>query len=639
MIAEAKVWECDRLLSDLNPEQREAVVSLDKPLLVLSGAGTGKTKVLTTKIAYIVNGGFGFPYQILAVTFSNRAAGEMKTRLAELTGNVDGIWLGTFHSICARLLRFHAKSVGLDQDFTILDADDQLKIIKQILRESNLDGKMAAGILHTISRWKDKCYRCDDKSIDGASLDGKIYKKYQERIRSYDSVDFGDLIMYVIQLFAENDDLLQKHRNKFRFILVDEYQDTNMSQYFWLRMLSPTGMGLCCVGDDDQAIYSWRGAEIGNILRFEKDFPQSKIVRLERNYRSDGHILGAAASIIAHNKRRLGKTVWTEGNMGEKVFVQCAYNGFDESKLAADKIQFLHQRNVKYAAMAILVRAGFQTREFEERLLAYGLPYRVIGGLKFYDRREIKDIIAYMRLVHQPNDSLSFERIVNIPKRGIGASVMSRLHQYAAATGTSLYQSAKHIVATNDLRPSAKKSLADFVAMIDNFREITEPQPTKLAQRILDETGYITDLKKTVEGASRLENLRELLVALEDFDTLKTFVEHISLVTDSIRTNDGDVVSIMTLHSAKGLEFDAVFLVGWEDGIFPHNLSLQDENLEEERRLAYVGITRAKKYVFISYAMNRRVYNQWQSNLPSRFLKELPLEHIVSQNFCISNMI
>jgi DNA helicase-2/ATP-dependent DNA helicase PcrA len=637
MMAEAKVWDCEYLLADLNPEQRDAVVSLDKSLLVLSGAGTGKTKVLTTKIAYIINGGFGYPSQVLAVTFSNRAARAMKTRLAELIDNVDGVWLGTFHAICARLLRTHAELLGLSRNFTILDSDDQLKLIKQILKESNLDSKMAAGILHAISRWKDKCYHCNDKRIDASSVDGKIYKIYQERIRSYDSVDFGDLIMYVIQLLGENDDFLQKYRNKFRFILVDEYQDTNMSQYFWLRMLSPTGAGLCCVGDDDQAIYSWRGAEVGNILRFEKDFANSKIVRLERNYRSDGHILGAAASIIAHNKQRLGKTIWTAGDIGEKVFVQCAYNGFDESKLVADKIEILRRRNVKYGEMAILVRAGFQTREFEERLLAYGLPYRVVGGLKFYDRQEIKDIVAYMRLVHQPNDSLAFERIVNVPKRGIGASVMSRLHQHSIAAGVSLYQSAKHLVATGDLRPSAEKALAGFLTMIDNLRKIVDPLPAKLAQKILDETGYILDLKKTAEDANRIENIRELLAALEDFDALPTFIEHISLVTDSTRSSNDDVISIMTLHSAKGLEFDAVFLVGLEDGVFPHNLSLQEGNLEEERRLAYVGITRAKKYAFISYAMNRRVYNQWQSNLPSRFLKEMSEENAIFQNFCVSS--
>ncbi|MDR2682098.1 MAG: UvrD-helicase domain-containing protein [Holosporaceae bacterium] len=619
----------------MNPEQKEAVITLDKALLVLSGAGTGKTKVLTSKIAYIIENGYAFPSQILAVTFSNRAAREMKERLLRMTTGTDSVWLGTFHSICAKILRSNADFIGLSNNFTIIDIDDQQKLIRQILKELNVDKKKANPIMTSISRWKDKCICPNDPRIDATSLDGRVYAIYQERIFSYDSVDFGDLLMYVIRIFKENSHVLQKYREKFKYILVDEYQDTNMTQYMWLRMLSPTGAGLCCVGDDDQAIYSWRGAEVGNILRFEKDFLNTKIVRLERNYRSVGHILGAAASLIAHNKHRLGKTIWTDGDNGEKLLIQRAYNGFDEAKIVAEKIEALRKKLVKFGEMAILVRAGFQTREFEERLIAYGIPYKVVGGLKFYDRLEVKDLIAYMRLIYQPNDSLAFERIVNVPKRGIGASVMAKLHTRSIENNISMFQAAKEMLVSNEFRPSVTSSLSTFVEFIESMGKKSDLSPAEMAKIILDETGYLSALtnEKTLESQTREENLKELLMALEDFEDLPTFIEHVSLVTDSQRNSGDDLVSLMTLHSAKGLEFEAVFLAGWEEGIFPHNMSLHEGNLEEERRLAYVGLTRAKKYAFITYAMNRKVYNQWQANPPSRFLSELASEHVVHQKF------
>lgn len=620
----------DDLLDSLNSEQRDAVVSLDRPLLVLSGAGTGKTKVLTTKIAYIIEGGYAFPSQILAVTFSNRAAREMKERLANLIPDSDGVWLGTFHSICAKILRYHADLVGISREFTILDQDDQLKVIKQILKELNIDKKIANGIASKISIWKDKCYKCDDSRIDQKSVESRVYSIYQQRIRSYDSVDFGDLLMYVVQIFKENPEILEKYRNKFKYILVDEYQDTNMTQYIWLRMLSPLGAGLCCVGDDDQSIYSWRGAEVENILRFEKDFRNTKIVRLEKNYRSVGHILGAASSLISKNQHRLGKTIWTDRGDGEKVIVQKTYSGFDEAKVVADKIENLHKKSLNYRDMAILVRAGFQTREFEDRMIAYGLPYKVVGGLKFYERQEIKDIIAYMRLIYQPNDSLAFERIINVPKRGIGASTVSKFHQFSLEKGVSLYQAAKMMLKEKLLRSSVENSMREFVDFIESIEK--NAAPVDIAKRIVDEIGYMSALnnEQTLEAQGRIENIKELLIALENYEDLATFIEHVSLVMDSAKNISDDVISIMTLHSAKGLEFDAVFLAGWEEGIFPHSLSIQEGNLEEERRLAYVGITRAKKYAMITYAQNRKVYGQWQSNFPSRFIAELNKEHIIT---------
>lgn len=621
----------DRLLNSLNPEQHEAVISLNRPLLVLSGAGTGKTKVLTTKIAYMIENGYAFPSQILAVTFSNRAAREMKERLYNLTSGVDGVWLGTFHSVCVRILRKHADLVGMRQDFTIIDADDQTKLVRQIVKELNREKKSVNGIVNRISLWKDKGYRHDDSRIDRGLMEAQVYKIYQERLECYDSMDFGDLLLNTIRIFKNFPDVLHHYRDQFKYILVDEYQDTNMAQYIWLRMLSPLGDGLCCVGDDDQSIYSWRGAEVGNILRFEKDFINAKIVRLERNYRSGGHILSAASNLISNNESRLGKKIWTEGDCGEKVRIKRLYNGFDEARFVADQIENLKRRgNDNYGAMAVLVRAGYQTREFEDRFIAYGIPYKVVGGLKFYDRQEIKDIVAYMRLVYQSNDSLAFERVINTPKRGIGASAISKFYEYSRDHNVSLFQAAKDMARENLLRPSVKMAVEDFTKLIESIQEKKDAKPSEIAKFIITATGYqqMLSQEKTTEAEGRIENLKELTTALEDFPDLPTFMEHVSLVMDSPRSVSEDLVSIMTLHSAKGLEFDNVFLAGWEEGVFPHNLCLQEDNLEEERRLAYVGLTRAKKRAFISFVLNRRVHNQWQNNPPSRFLRELSEEDI-----------
>lgn len=622
----------EELLSGLNIEQHEAVVSLDTALLVLSGAGTGKTKVLTTKIAYIIENGYAFPQQILAVTFSNRAAREMKDRLMSLTSGASGVWLGTFHSIGARILRDHAERIGISKDFTIIDADDQLKLIKQIVKELNLDKREVNRLANHISRWKDKGITSTDSQVSQQTLEGRVYKIYQSRLQSYDSVDFGDLLLHCIQIFKKCPDVLQRYRERFKYILVDEYQDTNMAQYIWLRMLTPKGNGLCCVGDDDQAIYSWRGAEVGNILRFEQDFPRTKIVRLERNYRSDGHILGAASSLISNNKSRLGKTIWTEGKPGQKVHIKQVFNGYEEAELIARAINMMKEKeNLSYSDIAVLVRAGFQTREFEDHFLANNINYRVVGGLKFYERQEIKDVIAYMRLIYQPNDGLAFERIINTPKRGIGASAVSKFFDYANENNVSMYQAAKEMAERNLLRDSLKKSVNEFVEFIESTRSHFGLRPQEIAKKVINGTGYLQmlQLEKTAESEARIENLRELLTALEDFEDMQSFIEHVSLVVDAPANGlVEDKVSIMTLHSSKGLEFECVFLTGWEEGVFPHSLSIREDNVEEERRLAYVGLTRARKRAFITYARSRRIHGQYQSNEPSRFLDELSKDDI-----------
>lgn len=619
------------MLQSLNKEQLDAVTTLGRPLLVLSGAGTGKTKVLTTKIAYIIENGFAFPNQILAVTFSNFAAREMRERLNALIPGTEAAWIGTFHAICTRILRIHADKIGINPAFTILDADDQQKVIKQILKELNLDAKMANSIVSKISRFKDKGYAPDDPRIDSRSVEAKIYKIYQERIRSYDSVDFGDLIFYTIQLFKTNKEVLDTFRKKFKYILVDEYQDTNMSQYLWLRLLAPTGEGLCCVGDEDQAIYSWRGAEVEHILRFEHDFENSLIIRLEQNYRSFGHILGAAASLISNNKRRLGKTLWTSSEKGEMVQVVRLYNGAEEARFVAKSINSLNLKGTAFNKIAILVRAGFQTREFEDQFVALAIPYKVVGGLKFYERMEIKDIIAYMRLIFQSNDSMACERIINTPKRGIGAAAVKKFYDYAFFNKTSLYEAIKNLKDSPELRTSLRKSVNEFINLIESFKLRSGLAPSEIATIIMEETGYLDQLNKenTIESMARIENLKELINVLSNFASLPQFIEHVSLVMDAPTERNENVVSIMTIHGAKGLEFDAVFLAGWEEGLFPHNLSLQEGNVEEERRLAYVALTRARQSATITYTMNRRIYNSWQSNTPSRFLYELSRDHVI----------
>ncbi len=620
------------LLGTLNPEQYEAVTAMGRPLLVLSGAGTGKTKVLTTKIAYLIENGYAYSSQILAVTFSNRAAREMKERLSGMTRDSQGVWLGTFHSICVRILRNYADLLGFGKDFAIIDADDQKKLVKQIVKEKNVDKKFVNDIVSRINLWKDKGYESDDSRLNRKERAVSVYKAYQERLFSYNSMDFGDLLLNTIKIFKNYPQVLCQYREKFRFILVDEYQDTNLTQYYWLRLLSPMGEGLCCVGDDDQSIYSWRGAEVEHILRFESDFPNAQVVRLERNYRSGGHILEAASSLIANNKGRLGKRIWTEGDLGEKIKIKKVYDGEDEARFVADQVDFLiRKEKCSYRDMAVLVRAGFQTRLFEDSFIKMGIPYKVVGGLKFYDRQEIKDIIAYMRLVFQTSDGMAFERIVNVPKRGVGASSVAKIHEFARSRDMSLYDAMKVMLSEGILRAGVKRELTSFVNLIESLRRRKNLKPKEMAEEIIEKIGYIGMLKRenNVDAPAREENIKELVSALEGFTDLQSFMEHVSLVMDSPKeVVKEDYVSVMTLHGSKGLEFENVFLVGWEEGVFPHNRCFTPESLEEERRLAYVGLTRTKKRAYISYARSRAIYGEYQYNDVSRFLEELPSENI-----------
>lgn len=636
-------------LSGLNPEQAEAVESLDGPVLVLAGAGTGKTRVLTTRIAHILSTGRAFPSQILSVTFTNKAAREMKERIGVLVGHaVEGMpWLGTFHSIGVKLLRRHAELVGLRSDFTILDTDDVIRLIKQIIQAEGLDDKRwpAKQFAGMIDGWK-------NKGLDPAQIpegdarafaNGKgreLYAAYQNRLRTLNACDFGDLLLHPIRMFRSNPDVLKEYHDKFRYILVDEYQDTNTAQYMWLRLLAqrPKGVpqNVCCVGDDDQSIYGWRGAEVDNILRFEKDFPGAKVIKLERNYRSTEHILGAAAHLIAHNEGRLGKTLFTERTDpdDEKVQVHAAWDSEEEARAVGEEIEQLQRKSHKLNDMAILVRASFQMREFEDRFVTLGLNYRVIGGPRFYERLEIRDAMAYFRLVCQPADDLAFERIVNTPKRGLGDTTIRTLHDYARARDIPMLAAATDIIETDELKPKARKGLFDVVADFRRWQGLLETTVhTELAEQILDESGYTAMWQndKSAEAPGRLENLKELIRSMEAFESLRGFLEHVSLVMDAEQNENLDAVSIMTLHSAKGLEFDTVFLPGWEEGLFPHQRALDEggrSGLEEERRLAYVGITRAKHRCHIWFVSNRRIHGLWQSTLPSRFLDELPITHV-----------
>lgn len=636
-------------LSGLNPEQAEAVESLDGPVLVLAGAGTGKTRVLTTRIAHILSTGRAFPSQILSVTFTNKAAREMKERIGVLVGHaVEGMpWLGTFHSIGVKLLRRHAELVGLRSDFTILDTDDVIRLIKQIIQAEGLDDKRwpAKQFAGMIDGWK-------NKGLDPAQIpegdarafaNGKgreLYAAYQNRLRTLNACDFGDLLLHPIRMFRSNPDVLKEYHDKFRYILVDEYQDTNTAQYMWLRLLAqrPKGVpqNVCCVGDDDQSIYGWRGAEVDNILRFEKDFPGAKVIKLERNYRSTEHILGAAAHLIAHNEGRLGKTLFTERTDpdDEKVQVHAAWDSEEEARAVGEEIEQLQRKSHKLNDMAILVRASFQMREFEDRFVTLGLNYRVIGGPRFYERLEIRDAMAYFRLVCQPADDLAFERIVNTPKRGLGDTTIRTLHDYARARDIPMLAAASDIIETDELKPKARKGLFDVVADFRRWQGLLETTVhTELAEQILDESGYTAMWQndKSAEAPGRLENLKELIRSMEAFESLRGFLEHVSLVMDAEQNENLDAVSIMTLHSAKGLEFDTVFLPGWEEGLFPHQRALDEggrSGLEEERRLAYVGITRAKHRCHIWFVSNRRIHGLWQSTLPSRFLDELPITHV-----------
>ncbi|MCZ7488450.1 UvrD-helicase domain-containing protein [Rhizobium rhizogenes] len=636
-------------LSGLNPEQRDAVETLDGPVLVLAGAGTGKTRVLTTRIAHILATGRAYPSQILAVTFTNKAAREMKERIGVLVGGaVEGMpWLGTFHSIGVKLLRRHAELVGLKSDFTILDTDDVVRLIKQLIQAEGLDDKRwpAKQFAGMIDGWKNKGLTPPDipEGDSRAFANGKgreLYTAYQNRLKTLNACDFGDLLMHPISIFRRHTDILKEYHQKFRYILVDEYQDTNTAQYMWLRLLAQRAKGepqnVCCVGDDDQSIYGWRGAEVDNILRFDKDFPGAKVIKLERNYRSTEHILGTAGHLIAHNEGRLGKTLFTERSSpdDEKVMVHAAWDSEEEARAVGEEIEQLQRKNHKLNDMAILVRASFQMREFEDRFVTLGLNYRVIGGPRFYERLEIRDAMAYFRLVCQPADDLAFERIVNTPKRGLGDTTIRNLHDYARARDIPMLAAAADIIETDELKPKARKALFDVVQDFRRWQGLLEnTEHTTLAEQILDESGYTAmwQADKTAEAPGRLENLKELIRSMESFESMRGFLEHVALVMDAEQNAELDAVSIMTLHSAKGLEFDTVFLPGWEEGLFPHQRALDEggrSGLEEERRLAYVGITRAKKLCHIWFVSNRRIHGLWQSTLPSRFLEELPPAHV-----------
>ncbi|SUZ31664.1 DNA helicase II [Roseibaca ekhonensis] len=654
-------------LDGLNPAQREAVETLDGPVLMLAGAGTGKTKALTARIAHLLNTGRAFPSQILAVTFTNKAAREMKLRVGGYLGDaVEGMaWMGTFHSISAKLLRRHAELVGLKSSFTILDMDDQLRLIKQILSAANIDEKRWPPRLlaNIIDQWKNRAWTPEQvPSSEASAFDNRgteFYAAYQARLKTLNACDFGDLLLHCVTIFQAHPDVLESYQKRFKYILVDEYQDTNVAQYLWLRLLAAGHKNICCVGDDDQSIYGWRGAEVGNILRFERDFPGAKVVRLEQNYRSTPHILAAAGQVISGNQDRLGKTLWTEAQSGEKLRLIGHWDGEEEARWVGEQIEDL-QRGTRGLApfnleqMAILVRASHQMRAFEDRFLTIGLPYRVIGGPRFYERMEIRDAMAYFRLAVSPADDLAFERVVNTPKRGLGDKAQQTIRRYARNAEVSLAQGAARAIEADEIKGRGAGQLRAFLEGVERWHRavlglgavpdddalietVTDDAPSgnhiELAEQILEESGY-TEMwlnDKTPEAPGRLDNLKELIKALDGFENLQGFLEHVSLVMDNESDGAEDKVSIMTLHAAKGLEFPAVFLPGWEEGLFPSQRSMDEsgqKGLEEERRLAYVGITRAEQLCTISFAANRRVYGQWQSQLPSRFVDELPGDHV-----------
>jgi DNA helicase-2/ATP-dependent DNA helicase PcrA len=630
-------------LRGLNAEQREAVLTLDGPVLVLAGAGTGKTRVLTTRLAHILATRRAWPSQILAVTFTNKAAREMKERIGALIGGtVEGMqWLGTFHAIGARILRRHAELAGLKANFTILDEDDQLRLIKQVIEAENIDDKRwpARALAALIDGWKNRGLQPSDvpEADSQAFAFGKgrtLYALYQARLRQLNAADFGDLLLQPISLFRNNREILEDYQHRFRYMLVDEYQDTNVAQYLWLWLIAGANKNLCVVGDDDQSIYAWRGAEVENILRFERDFPGAKIVRLERNYRSTATILGAASGLIAANRARLGKTLWTEtGADGDKIQVKGVWDAEEEARNVATEAENLARKGHSFSQMAVLVRASFQMREFEDRFLALGIPYRVVGGPRFYERAEIRDVLAYLRVIAQGDDDLAFERIVNKPKRGLGDASIQALHNHARAAQLPLLAAAEDLAQSDELTPKARGALAGLTQSFRRWQEQAAHLPhPELAEMVLDESGYTDMVKadKSPEAAGRLENLKELVRSMEQFESLAAFLEHVSLVMELEQNEAADRLNLMTLHAAKGLEFETIFLPGWEEGLFPSQRTLDEKGnagLEEERRLAYVGITRAKQRVFVSFAANRRVHGQWQSALPSRFIAELPETH------------
>ncbi len=633
-------------LQGLNPPQREAVLTVEGPVLMLAGAGTGKTAALTSRLAHIIATRAAWPSEILAVTFTNKAAREMKERVGRIIGDaVEGMpWLGTFHAIGAKMLRRHAELAGLQSNFTIIDVDDQIRVMKQLIIAADLDEKRftAKALGGLIDSWKNKGLTPAD--IDAGESErfangkgSELYAAYQARLIALNACDFGDLLLHVLTLLRKNRDILEQYQQRFKYILVDEYQDTNAVQYLWLRLLAQSRKNICVVGDDDQSIYSWRGALVENILKFEQDFPGAKVIKLEQNYRSTPHILGAASGLISHNGARLGKELWTEVPAGEKVEVIGVWDGPEEARRVGEMIEDHQRAKGSLDDCAILVRAQFQTRAFEERFISIGLPYKIVGGFRFYERAEIRDALAYLRLVNQPADDLAFERIVNTPKRGLGDKAVAKVQMLARAQGIPLSAAAIDILESDELTPQARRSLGVFVKDLASWRDRASALPhAELARVILDESSYTAMLQaeKSAESAGRLENLNELARAMEEYETLGAFLEHVSLVMDNEAAVDGEKVTIMTIHAAKGLEFERAFLVGWEEGVFPSQRALDEgglASLEEERRLAYVAITRARRHCTILHAANRQIYGQWTSSIPSRFIAELPEAHISSE--------
>ena len=636
-------------LKNLNNAQKEAVLHLDGPLLIVAGAGSGKTKVLTSRIAHIIKEKKAFPNQILSVTFTNKAAKEMQNRVSKMLGSAaTGLsWLGTFHSICAKILRKHATAANLNSNFTIIDTDDQTRLIKNICKSENIDIKQLAPrfILAIIDRWKNKGYYPSEVVINNKDVYEKtilpLYKIYQQKLIDLNSCDFGDLILHAVKILENYPDIRQIYSTNFKYILVDEYQDTNFIQSKWLNLLSEKNKNLCCVGDDDQSIYSWRGAEIKNFLEFDQVYENTKVIRLEQNYRSSQNILSVASNLISNNQNRVGKTLTTTMEEGDLVKLNCFKNGKDEAIGISDEIEKKLKKKYSFNEMAILVRAIFQTREFEERFLKIGMPYRILGGTKFYERAEIKDCVAYLRLIHQEKDDLAFERIVNNPKRSIGDTTLKTIHEFGKENNLSLESAANKMLEQNLIKPKTKIGLSFFLKALNKWRNdlnIKKINHIKLLQIVLDESGYSAMLKnkKDLDNENRLENIKELLSAMKEFDNLESFLEHVSLATSIDQEWDGEKINMMTMHAAKGLEFEVVFLPGWEEGLFPHQKSIEEKGqsgLEEERRLAYVGITRAKKKAIISFSMNRFYQGDWIDSMASRFIEELPEKHLEKNSF------
>ena len=641
-------------LNNLNNAQKDAVNYLEGPLLIVAGAGSGKTKVLTARIANIIQKKRAFPNQILSVTFTNKAAKEMQNRVSKLLGAaaIGLSWLGTFHSICAKLLRKHATAIGLNSNFTIIDTDDQIRLIKNICKSENIDIKQLAPryILAIIDRWKNKGYYPDEVIINNKDIYEKtilpVYKIYQKKLTDLNSCDFGDLILHVVKIFEKNHDIREIYSKNFKYILVDEYQDTNYIQSKWLRLLSEKNNNICCVGDDDQSIYSWRGAEIKNFLEFDQVYDNTKIIRLEENYRSSQNILSVASNLISKNENRVGKTLKATLDEGDLVKLNCFKNGKDEAIGISDEIEHKLKKKYSFNNIAILVRAIYQTREFEERFLKIGLPYRILGGTKFYERAEIKDCVAYLRLIYQEKDDLAFERIVNNPKRSIGDTSLKSIHEFAKKNNICLEISSKKMIEQNLIKPKVKIGLNLFLNALNKWRsdfKIKKINHVKLLQTVLDESGYSSMLKnkKDLDNENRLENIKELLSAMKEFDNLESFLEHVSLATSVDQEWEGEKINMMTMHAAKGLEFDVVFLPGWEEGLFPHQKSIEEKGqsgLEEERRLAYVGITRAKKNAIVSFSMNRFYQGDWIDSMASRFVDELPEKYLEKNSYFDENV-